>query len=77
MSLEGRPSGPCLVTGATGLVGNNVLRLLLERGVRELDLLVYWRADGRRKGDSAVHGRKDVCDAELLEDGCILGGCEV
>lgn len=25
-------AGPCLVTGATGLVGNNVVRLLVERG---------------------------------------------
>jgi dihydroflavonol-4-reductase len=33
MSLAGHPAGPCLVTGATGLVGNNVVRLLVDRGV--------------------------------------------
>ncbi len=33
MSIAGRPPRPCLVTGATGLVGNNVVRLLVERGI--------------------------------------------
>ena len=33
MSTASRPAGPCLVTGATGLVGNNVVRLLVDRGV--------------------------------------------
>ncbi len=33
MPIEGRLAGPCLVTGATGLVGNNVVRLLVDRGV--------------------------------------------
>ncbi|MFM9058493.1 MAG: NAD-dependent epimerase/dehydratase family protein [Planctomycetaceae bacterium] len=33
MSSGSLPPGPCLVTGATGLVGNNVVRLLVDRGV--------------------------------------------
>jgi dihydroflavonol-4-reductase len=32
MSPESLPAGPCLVTGATGLVGNNVVRQLVARG---------------------------------------------
>jgi dihydroflavonol-4-reductase len=52
MSIESRRTGPCLVTGATGLVGNNVVRLLADRGV---PVRVLVRPDGPRN-DRALAG---------------------
>ncbi len=45
-------SGPCLVTGATGLVGNNVVRQLLSR---DLPVRVLVRS-GSSVGDAALAG---------------------
>lgn len=47
MSGASLPAGPCLVTGATGLVGNNVVRLLVDRGV---PVRVLVRPGGPRDG---------------------------
>ena len=54
-----------LVTGATGLVGNNVVRMLIERGERV-------RALVRNPGDKSLAGlpidlvQGDVCDAAAI-----------
>jgi dihydroflavonol-4-reductase len=59
-----------LVTGSTGLVGNNVTRLLLERG-RTVRVLVRENCDPRPLAGlsvEVVHG--DVRDAEAVDRAC-------
>ena len=47
--------GDCLVTGATGLVGNNVVRLLLGRG-HGVRVLVRGATAGSQAGDRPLAG---------------------
>ena len=57
---------PILVTGATGLVGNNVVRLLLDQG-RQVRVLVRPTHDARRlEGLEVDRVEGDVCDAESV-----------
>ncbi len=59
-----------LVTGATGLVGNNVVRLLLERGQR-VRVLVRESADPRPlEGLDVERAPGDVRDAESVARAC-------
>jgi len=55
----------CLVTGATGLVGNNVVRLLLNRG-RRVRVLV--RPDGSSAGRPLAGLQVDTAPAGLLDE---------
>jgi dihydroflavonol-4-reductase len=63
-----------LVTGATGLVGNNVVRLLVERG-EQVRVLVRANS-GSGRGAQALEGLPvelsigDVCDAESVRRAC-------
>ena len=60
----------CLVTGGTGLVGNNVVRLLLERG-NAVRVLVRPGADRRPfEGLDVERAEGDVCDAASVERAC-------
>jgi dihydroflavonol-4-reductase len=59
-----------LVTGATGLVGNNVVRLLLDRG-RAVRVLGRQRSDTRPlAGLDVERVTGDVCDADSLGRAC-------
>jgi dihydroflavonol-4-reductase len=59
-----------LVTGATGLVGNNVTRLLLEQGYA-VRLLVRKTSDRRAlDGLSVQEVEGDVCDADSVRRAC-------
>jgi dihydroflavonol-4-reductase len=59
-----------LVTGGTGLVGNNLLRLLLEQGDR-VRVLVRVTSDKRPLGGLDVElAAGDVCDAAAVERAC-------
>lgn len=59
-----------LVTGATGLLGNNVVRLLLERGVR-VRTLVREASDRRPlEGLSVERAIGDVRDADAVRAAC-------
>lgn len=66
-----------LVTGATGLVGNNVLRQLLDRG-RRVRVLVRDRSDPRALAgldvDKVVG---DVCDRESVRCACRDVACVI
>lgn len=57
--------GECLVTGATGLVGNNVVRMLLQRG-RRVRVLV--RPDGSSAGRPLAGLQIEPVPAELLDE---------
>ena len=64
---------PVLVTGATGLVGNNVVRRLLARG-EEVRVLVRQSSDPRPLEDLDVDRRLgDVRDAEAVQ--VAMSGC--
>ena len=52
MMLQSRLTGPCLVTGATGLLGNNVVRQLVDRGATVRVLA----RPGSSRGDKALAG---------------------
>ncbi|HET6881436.1 MAG TPA: NAD-dependent epimerase/dehydratase family protein [Pirellulales bacterium] len=59
-----------LVTGATGLVGNNVVRLLLDQG-RAVRVLVRQNSDTRPfDGLQVERASGDVCDADSLRRAC-------
>ena len=59
-----------LVTGATGLVGNNVVRLLLERGER-VRVLQRTTSDPRPlAGLDVEHAQGDVRDADAVRAAC-------
>lgn len=59
-----------LVTGATGLVGNNVVRLLLDRG-HTVRVLGRTSSDSRPLAGLVVERYAgDVCDAESVRRGC-------
>jgi dihydroflavonol-4-reductase len=59
------PQADCLVTGGTGLVGNNVVRLLLNRG-RRVRVLV--RPDGGSAGKPLAGLQIDRAAAALLDE---------
>ena len=64
------PSRITLVTGATGLVGNNVVRQLLASG-QQVRVLVRDSSDSRPlEGLSVEVVRGDVCDAESVRRAC-------
>ena len=72
---EAIPESDCLVTGGTGLVGNNVIRLLTAQG-RRVRTLVRRRSGGREFDGVAVdrtHG--DVTDGEAVQRA--VNGCRV
>ena len=58
-----------LVTGATGLVGNNVVRLLLERGEQVRVLIRQESLPAALEGLEVEVVRGDVCDSDSLEPG--------
>ena len=59
-----------LVTGATGLVGNNVARLLLQRG-RNVRLLIRGTSDRRPlEGLDVELVEGDVCDTDSVRRAC-------
>ena len=59
-----------LVTGATGLLGNNVVRRLLDRG-RAVRVLVRETSDPRAlEGLDVETVQGDVCDAKSVERAC-------
>ena len=64
------PKDLILVTGATGLVGNNVARMLVERG-RNVRLLVRNTSDRRPlEGLDAQTIKGDICDADSVRRAC-------
>ena len=66
-----------LVTGATGLVGNNVVRLLLDRG-RAVRVLGRNGSDSRPlSGLDVERSTGDICDAESLRRACRGVSCVV
>ena len=68
MQTEGLPAGPCLVTGATGLVGNNVIRLLVDGGV-PVRVLVR---PGRSRDERVFAGLPvETVEAALDDEGAI------
>ncbi len=63
------PGGDCLVTGATGLLGNNVVRQLVQRGE---NVRVLVRPDGAADGGPALRGLAvDRIAAGLLDAGAL------
>ncbi len=59
-----------LVTGASGLVGNNIVRLLVERG-EQIRVLSRGASDGRPYGQLDVQQvRCDIRDAEAVRRAC-------
>ncbi len=56
-----------LVTGATGLVGNNVVRLLVERGEKVRVLIRQESLPAALEGLQVEVVRGDVCDPASLE----------
>ena len=71
------PSPVTLVTGATGLVGNNVIRQLLASG-QDVRVLVRDSSDSRPlEGLSVEVVRGDVCDDESVRRACEGVACVV
>lgn len=65
-SFRGRTTVDCLVTGGTGLVGNTVIRMLLESGQR-VRALIRGRSGDREFGDLDVErAYGDVTDPEAV-----------
>ena len=63
-------SRPTLVTGATGLLGNNVVRMLLDRG-EPVRVFVRGTSDPRPlEGLEVQIVRGDVCDPESIRRAC-------
>ncbi len=59
-----------LVTGATGLLGNNIVRLLLERG-ETVRVLVRKQSSSRPlEGLNVEIAQGDVCDQQSVEQAC-------
>ena len=66
-----------LVTGATGFVGNNVLRLLLDRG-EAVRVLARETSDPRPlEGLGVEVVRGDVCDPEAVRRACEGATCVI
>lgn len=64
------PEDVILVTGATGLVGNNTVRMLLERG-RAVRTLVRKTSDPRPlEGLDVETVEGDICDADSVSRAC-------
>jgi len=73
----GKMMAPVLVTGATGLLGNNVVRQLLDCGQR-VRLLVRESSDPRPLAGLDVEiARGDIRDADIVRDACKHTSCVI